>query len=293
MTIHVLPASEYFPDTRARIRVSREIGQRPIRRHRHEFRELVLILSGEALHNQDGRWHRIQRGHVLFIGEGSFHGYRETRQLNLVNVLLNQEACKRMERDLASLPGYHELFSGSLKNSRDPMRQLILEERDIEQVSDWIDRIEQETVTPSSEGLLVAEAYLTLLVALLLRRRESGQPEAPRRDNLTTVISWMEAHLHQPVQVPELARRAALSERDFYRKFKILTGTTPARYILDTRLKRAAILLKKTRPRLSCREISRQCGFPDANYFSTRFRRAYGVAPMAYRTLNNREHPGI
>lgn len=281
MPLTTLTQKDYFPNQRAQVVVNRQVRQNRMKRHRHEFREMVVILSGEGLHNLNGRRHRIGRGDVLFINEQSSHAYEETRDLNLVNLLISPQSIKRMETDLIQLPGYDALFMPVGNTSKKSFNRVHMAERELEQLIDWIDRMEAEMVAGSGAGYIVAEAYLKVILAMVLRRFDQEDTAKGNMDHLTAALSWLEAHLEEDISVPALARRANLSERNFYRRFRDKTGTSPANYILQARLRKAAGLLKR-HPALSCREIARRCGFKDPNYFSTAFRRQFGHSPKTH-----------
>ncbi|WP_088709912.1 GlxA family transcriptional regulator, partial [Noviherbaspirillum denitrificans] len=67
------------------------------------------------------------------------------------------------------------------------------------------------------------------------------------------LIDWMASNLHQPLDVPQLAERMAMSERSFYRKFTAAMGETPARFVEVLRLDRVRQLLEGGR---SLKEIA-------------------------------------
>lgn len=79
-----------------------------------------------------------------------------------------------------------------------------------------------------------------------------------------------------------LARELALSRSSLYSKFKALTGITPNDFVLNCKLKRAALMLKNN-PDLQITEISDQLGFGSARYFSRCFKAQFEVTPMEYR----------
>jgi AraC family L-rhamnose operon regulatory protein RhaS len=58
-------------------------------------------------------------------------------------------------------------------------------------------------------------------------------------------------------------------------------GKPPARYLRETRLANAATMLAHSQA--SIEAIAEVCGFCDRNYFSTVFRKGYGVGPATYR----------
>ena len=56
--------------------------------------------------------------------------------------------------------------------------------------------------------------------------------------------AWALANLGRPLPVPLLAERVAMSPRSFARRFRAETGTTPAQWILEQRLRLAQALLE-------------------------------------------------
>jgi len=276
-----LRQDDFFPNRSARLAITRELRQCPMPQHQHEFQELVIILSGEGIHNHDGSRYRISAGEILFIDENSFHGYEEPFRLNLINIMINPEALARMDRDLKRLSGYHDFF----KTAQDQGRpHLQLEPSDLDQVANWIDHIEEEITGIDPEaGYIVAEAYLTILLSLLLKRFQHQSPFKISSDNFKNTIHWIDAHLDKPISVPLLAKRAGLSERSFFRLFKSKTGISPINYINQARLRKASALLKRSHQPLNCEEVARKCGFSDPGYFSTCFRKEFGKSPTLYR----------
>ena len=69
--------------------------------------------------------------------------------------------------------------------------------------------------------------------------------------------------------------RSTLSE-----KIKTLTGFTPSGFINDIRLRTAYTMLEKD-PNIRISELAYSVGFNDPKYFSTLFRKKFGVAPTA------------
>ncbi len=94
-----------------------------------------------------------------------------------------------------------------------------------------------------------------------------------------------DAHLAAPIGVADLAKAAGLSRFHFSRLFRAETGQTPAAWISNRRVQKAAQLLRERQ--LPIKEIARQCGFPDVQSFGKVFRRMVGQPPARYR--NNGE----
>ncbi|MCK9795068.1 helix-turn-helix domain-containing protein [Isoptericola sp. 4D.3] len=118
-------------------------------------------------------------------------------------------------------------------------------------------------------------------------QREGGQAQfvvdpLPREgESLASLLAWMREHLAEDHTVPRLARRAALSERTFARRFRQETGTTPAAWLARQRVARAQELLETTAAPVD--EIARVCGFGSAPVLRHHFARQLGTSPVAYR----------
>ncbi|TKX47019.1 helix-turn-helix domain-containing protein, partial [Halorubrum sp. ASP121] len=63
---------------------------------------------------------------------------------------------------------------------------------------------------------------------------------------LVEVVTLMEANLHEPLTLDELASHARLSRRQLERLFQRHLGCAPTRYYMDLRLARARQLLLQT-----------------------------------------------
>ena len=100
-------------------------------------------------------------------------------------------------------------------------------------------------------------------------------------DSLTPVLTWMLEHLAEDHTVAALAKRAAMSERTFARRFSAETGTTPHRWLSTQRVLHARTLLEETT--MSVDEVARRCGFSTGALLRHHFQKLVGVAPADYR----------
>jgi transcriptional regulator GlxA family with amidase domain len=110
---------------------------------------------------------------------------------------------------------------------------------------------------------------------------ESPVPEPDENDPVGETMSWALTQLDQLLPIDALARRANMSRRNFDRRFREITGATPANWLTHQRVIRAQQLLESTR--LPVDEVARYCGFSSASALRPHFRRLVGVAPASYR----------
>ncbi len=120
-------------------------------------------------------------------------------------------------------------------------------------------------------------------------RRPGGQSqfsatlEAQTHENrpLGNLLAWLPDNLQRDLSVDSLARRAAMSSRNFARLFKQELGKTPAQHIEDLRLEAARRQLESTVRSMD--EIADACGLASAEILRRMFRRRLQVTPGQYR----------
>ena len=78
-----------------------------------------------------------------------------------------------------------------------------------------------------------------------------------------------------------MAAEAHLSVYHFARAFRLSTGVSPLRYVMQRRVGRAQQLLAQTNMPLAT--IASAVGFFDQAHFSRQFRRLVGTTPSRYR----------
>ncbi|GHF38251.1 AraC family transcriptional regulator [Streptomyces mashuensis] len=100
-------------------------------------------------------------------------------------------------------------------------------------------------------------------------------------DGLAPVLAWATAHLDEPLTVADLARRAGLSPRTFFRRLHASTGTTPLQWLLNQRLTRAQSLLEATD--LPVDQIAERSGLGTGANLRRHFTARVGVTPTEYR----------
>ncbi|MGK3206466.1 helix-turn-helix domain-containing protein [Amycolatopsis sp. MEPSY49] len=118
--------------------------------------------------------------------------------------------------------------------------------------------------------------------------RAGGQAQyvatpVPARDDhpLAALLPWITARLDQPLTVEDLARQAKVSTRHLTRHFHAATGTTPLRWLLIQRIRRAQELLENTDSPVET--IAASVGMGTATTLRRHFNRTVGVPPDTYR----------
>ena len=139
----------------------------------------------------------------------------------------------------------------------------------------------------ADNGRAIALAVARELVMFL--RRPGGQSQfsvqlaaqAAEREPLREIQGWIADNPGAELSIPALARRAAMSPRNFARVFVREIGTTPADFIAQTRVEAARRRLEESHDGIEA--IARACGFGTRESLRRAFLRRLNIAPSEYR----------
>lgn len=109
------------------------------------------------------------------------------------------------------------------------------------------------------------------------KMRVSGRLEA----QLEETLAFIHGHFQEELTLEMLAETAHMSEGQFCRTFKRLTGNTPFSYLKRYRLLKSCAYLTETDKKIS--EICMLCGFNNISYFNREFLKMMKVRPSVYR----------
>ena len=105
-------------------------------------------------------------------------------------------------------------------------------------------------------------------------------------ERLHPIMLFMQSHLHEPLQLEDMAERMQLHPTYFSNLFSQTLGISPMQYLKNLRIKTAQELLRFTS--LPIYEVAAQTGYTDSLYFSRCFKQKIGISPTQYRAIDNR-----
>ena len=113
------------------------------------------------------------------------------------------------------------------------------------------------------------------MLEILLDEAEPGHPI------LQPALELLETGYMRPnLGNTELAHACGLSEVYFRKLFAQAFGTTPHRYLIGIRLRKAQQLLCEGKRRVS--QVAELCGFSNEYHFSRTFKKFTGISPSEY-----------
>ena len=128
--------------------------------------------------------------------------------------------------------------------------------------------------------------FLKALLSLLLSEIVHGRSTNPKDGRSTTRLvakarAYMEAHIHEKIDMNEIADSLGVSYTSFAVAFKTQTGESPVRFLRKLRLQKARYELQNTN--MSVKQVALDCGFSSTEYFCNFFREEVGETPSAFR----------
>ncbi|MBB2913952.1 transcriptional regulator GlxA family with amidase domain [Streptosporangium becharense] len=127
--------------------------------------------------------------------------------------------------------------------------------------------------------------------------RDGGQTQYIKRPErepgagpLASLLTWLQANLHEELSVEGMARQAHMSPRTFARRFQREVGTTPLQWLTDQRVQLAQRHLENTDEPVAV--IAERSGFGSVATLRHHFTRRLGTTPHTYRRTFRGRHAG-
>ncbi|MFM0340771.1 helix-turn-helix domain-containing protein [Paraburkholderia fungorum] len=155
------------------------------------------------------------------------------------------------------------------------------------------------SVTPADLALAQIERDLNSVTARKIARVlqtnyvDQNKPELDDASMTTTTEKiresgrWIKENYSKAISVAKAAEFAAMSKRNFQRRFKCEFGLTPLEYLLRTRFDFVCTMLRSSD--LPVDKIARRCGMGDGNRLGRLFKERYGMSPTQFRTQQHIE----
>ncbi len=167
----------------------------------------------------------------------------------------------------------------------------------IEQNIEGLNRGADDYITkPFNARMLLARCNNLVRNRLLVQQQFTQKPISEidlttinplDKDLLKQAVAIIDEHIDDPeFDIPQLCKELAMGRTLLYAKFKALTGMTPNNFLLNHKLKRAAMLLR-THPEMQVSEIAYALGFGSPIYFSRCFKIQFHTTPQNYRRENS------
>ena len=252
--------------------------------HTHDFDELVFILGGSGVHRADDDEYLIIRGDVFVLRGNHKHGYANTNNLHLVNVLYQRDYFESLKKEFSDLPGFQALFVHEplYRKKHKFKSKLHLNSQQLEKLSRLINymNVEQQDEWAGT-GVLQERIFELIIINVCKFYSEVSSPQPKALLRISSAIDYMEQNFDKPISNALLSNKAEMTIRSFRHSFKKITGLAPIDYLIRLRIEKAAEMMSENN-RTRVTDAAFNCGFDNSAYFTRKFKKIIGMTPMSY-----------
>lgn len=234
--------------------------------HVHAYYEISIITEGRSIYEVDGETHLLAPGEMCLAKPGQEHLIRGD----------GTTAWKFLYAAFtgADIPDVNFAFSHT-------------NQRRIPDCADLIDDLEH-ALEEARQYRLGAQHMIqsVLTICLIEIARRLGHPAAGKivhsySEEVEQARIYIERNSQYRLALHDIAQTVGVSSSHLEHVFSREMGTSVCRYARHVLMQRAASLVAEGRMNMS--EVAETLNFPSIHYFSTSFKKHWGVSPSLYR----------
>lgn len=241
--------------------------------HHHSGFEVYYMKEGKCHYFINDTSFDIVSGDIVLIPEGTLHG-----------TSYGSKPCTRILINFQS-----KIISPDILIALKDVGYLYRNPETATMIDSIFAMIELEYNRGDTVSQVALRDYTEALLILMIR----NQHEKIRHDRNSIVdaaIKYIQSNYMSTIRLVDVAKMLSVSEEHLSRTFKKEITFGFSEYVTLIRLQKAEHMLKNE-PSRAITEVAYACGFNDSNYFSYKFKKAYGVTPSDVRDHQQNEAP--
>ena len=236
-------------------------------KHFHDAFEIYYMKDGTCTYFIEDHIYKVVPGDVILIPGNTAH-----------RTTYGGVAHSRLLVNCSS-----DYIPASVLERLDTIGHLYRNNRVISQLEELFAKIEHEYSHADALSADVLKCFTAELLFVILRHKNEHElKKTAGSDFVTTVQEYIQNNYMNEVKLSSIAEMLSVSQEHLSRMFKQETGIGFKDYLVRFRLQKAEDMLKHE-PGRAVSEVAYACGFNDGNYFSYKFKEAYGIPPTKVR----------
>ena len=239
--------------------------------HWHYDFEAVFLLKGGVTTTRNGVSAKLRAGDVFICSDGDIHSYAApSPDFSALVLIFDPYAARKAGTLVMDVTVRSGIFRPDPKNPDAGLSPLL-------------DRLLDEYEHMRDGSAFFLYGYILEIQGILQRcyvKREfldGGADSRPHLHRIRESISYIEANYAGEITLAGMAKAALMSESNFSREFKKITGTGFKEYVNLVRLREVAAMLGEGDSGVAAAAYA--CGFQSVRTFNRVFRAHYGVTP--------------
>ena len=256
--------------------------------HRHNYTEMMIVLSGRINHRIGEKRVSLGKGEILFLNKHISHSIEMAGKDDIgVNVIMSDSFLNSMSAELEST-----VFSGLMRESRkyngDGMFLHFCTDG-VKKIENLIENLLIDLTGERAELSLMAKTVELLLSYLssesdrLLIDGTDTVDKATRRK--LEILGYVKSN-YRSASLGELSKKLYLSVPYLSKTVKESFGKSFKELLIDERMNRACEMIKNSDIPIS--DIIQAVGYENESYFHREFKKRYAATPLQLRKTGNK-----
>lgn len=247
--------------------------------HLHPEMELLYLEEGSFTFKIEEKFYSMKAGEAIFVPQNMLHTAIEQSEHGLFRAICFAPEFLTTNMGKRDMQTYvYALVQSGIDYT------LLLQGEEWKEVLSCLKSLFMQAERLENSELLV-RGYLLVIWQHLYEQHISkilGETKKSRKEvQLEEVLQFMHTHFAEDLSLGDLAEQAHMSEGQFCRTFKQVTGNTPFTYLKKYRITKSCLFLSETDKKIS--EICSLCGFNNISYYNREFLQVMETTPSKYR----------
>lgn len=228
---------------------------------------LQYVVSGSGVIICDDRIYTAKKGDTFLLKEGSNQIYYSNSDNNFERIWLNFKG--ELSYELMRIYGISD--------------RVIFENTDSSCIlTEAVEKL--KLITDGAEYKNECAIMFHRICQFLSGHNEkntSNRTESDSAEQVEKIRLYLDTRIMESISLEEISEHFSFSKEHIIRLFKKNYGITPHKYIIQSKIRIAMIMLNTNR--YSIEEISEKLSFSDPHHFSSQFCKNVGCRPSVYR----------
>ena len=254
--------------------------------HKHNYVEMMIVLSGNITHRIDGEALTLKEGEILILNKHISHSVDRSGESDIgVNIIMSDGFIGSVAAELAGTV-FSSLIKENQKADGEPM-YLCFTAGGRKYIDNVIENLLFELTSESPEISVMTKTVSLLLHYLSIENSElliSGSlPNDKDAKRRLKIISYIKNN-YRTASLEELSEQLYLTTPYLSKLTKEYFGKSFKELVIDERMEKARKLFFETA--LPIGDVIRSVGYENESYFHREFKKRYGTTPLSTRREN-------
>lgn len=253
-------------------------------KHKHNFFELVFIVSGVGLHHINESSLPYKTGDVFLLTPHDEHEFA-VQERTIFGYLKFTEQLFIEKTELVSDLKWRKQIDAVILHSNSVPGSIISREEDRERMFQLYQLLKQEFESPATYGRSIVLELFGALLMIISRNISTENLVATfsEKDRVNAILTYVRQNISNPeqIRIAVIASTFNISPNYVSVFIKKHAGISIQQYVIQTKMKMAERLLKQTN--LTITQIAQKMNFTDTSHFTKTFKKYKGLTPKVFR----------